>query len=389
MPTQAPRTTIKRTRASRRIRAADLRTLETKRPSGSNCAEKRTTRPLRVGLVGAGTNVQAPGGGEIQLVETRRALERLNIAAHYWQPGIDRLDDVDCLHLFGSHQGWLPIVADAQRRGTPVAVSTVAWFDLASRWSETAPLMTRLRGTAGQLARTICPWIPSWRRRLYDAADVLLPNSEAEAEQLTRYFGVPRSKITVVPNGADPDLAKVSPEGFAKRVGGTGFILSAGRIEPRKNQLALIEAMAGSAHQLVVLGDIVPGHEDYAAACRRAAGANVRFEPALSHDDPMLASAFAACGCLVLPSWFETPGLVAIEAAMLGKPLVLTNRGATREYFGKLANYVAPNDRAGIRRAVERALVAGTNPLLADWARQRYTWHAAAQATREAYATIL
>ncbi len=389
MPTNGTRLSIKRSRTGRRIRPADLRAMELKRPTPLTCTVKRNARQLRVGLVGSSINSRAPGGGEIQLVETRRALERLNVTARLWQPGCDSLDTIDCLHLFGSHRAWLPLVEAARCAGKPVAVSTIAWFDLASRWNETAPYSTRLRGTLGQLARTICPQIPSWRRQLYQAADVLLPNSQAEADQLTRYFGVPSSKIHVVPNGADPGVADACPEPFAERVGGAGFVLCAGRIEPRKNQLALIEALAGSGHSLVILGDVVPGHEDYAAACRQAANADTQFVPALAHNDPLLASAYAACGCLALPSWFETPGLVAIEAGMLGKPLVLTDRGATREYFGELADYVCPSDRARIRRTVEQALARGLNPLLADWTRQRYTWHAAAQATREAYATIL
>src|SRR4051812_45806097 len=131
MPSNAPRTSIKRTRASRRIRPADLRAMELKRQSVSSCTAKRQTRPLRVGLVGSSVNSRAPGGGEIQLVETRRALERLNIAARLWQPGCDRLEDIDCLHLFGSHRAWLPLLAAARRAGKPVAVSPIAWFVLA------------------------------------------------------------------------------------------------------------------------------------------------------------------------------------------------------------------------------------------------------------------
>ncbi len=35
----------------------------------------------------------------------------------------------------------------------------------------------------------------------------------------------------------------------------------------------------------------------------------------LDHDDPLLASAYAAARVFALPSWFETPGLAALEAA--------------------------------------------------------------------------
>jgi len=109
----------------------------------------------------------------------------------------------------------------------------------------------------------------------------------------------------------------------------------------------------------------------------------------LEHDDPLLASAYAACGCVVLPSWFETPGLVAIEAAMSGVPLVLPRGGSAREYFGEHAAYVAPNDLTGLRRAVCAARTRGRSHQLAELARRSYSWRSAALATREAYETLL
>src|SRR5690606_26961532 len=85
------------------------------------------------------------------------------------------------------------------------------------------------------------------------------------------------------------------------------------------------------------------------------AGPNVTFLARLPHDGQLLASCYAACRCLVLTSLFETPGLVALEAAAQGVPLVLTDRGCTREYFGHHACYVSPLDWAAIRQAVESA----------------------------------
>lgn len=391
MPLVSPRTTRKRTRSRRRLRPAELQALGLCRiPVGARqLTVGPNSRNLRVGLVGSRLHGSVPGGGEIQLAQTQSGLLRHGVAARCWDPVGGRLEDIDCLHLFGSHREWLPLIVRARQAGKRVAVSPIAWFDLASRWHAPGAGFRRLRGTVGQLARSLFPRLPDWRSRLYHGADILLPNSQAEAQQLTRYFGVAPQKIQVVPNGADPRLAFASPDTFAERVGGPGFVLCAGRIEPRKNQLELIRALAGIETRLVVLGDVVPGHEAYAAACRRAASDNVVFHPAIAHGSPLLASALAACGCLVLPSWFETPGLVAIEAAMSGTPLVLTERGATVEYFGTLAQYVAPRDRAAMRRCVLGALAQPRNPVLANLSLQRYTWDAAVQATREAYASIL
>ena len=133
----------------------------------------------------------------------------------------------------------------------------------------------------------------------------------------------------------------------------------------------------------------MPGHEAYAAKCRSEACDRVRFIDSLPHDDPCLASAYAACGCLALVSRFETPGLVALEAGLTGTPLVLTAGGATKEYFGKFARYVHPNRPSEIRRAVRRALDSRRNPALAEHVKARYTWDKTAGATLAAYRELL
>ncbi|MEX2560794.1 MAG: glycosyltransferase, partial [Pirellulales bacterium] len=155
--------------------------------------------------------------------------------------------------------------------------------------------------------------------------------------------------------------------------------------EPRKNQLGFLRAVAGLDLPVVVLGSVVPGHEAYLACCRQAAGPRVKFIDRVERDGPLLASAYAACGCLVLASWFETPGLVALEAGMSGVPLVLPTGGCAREYFGRHASYVTPSDLPAIRRETLAALRRGRSDALAELVRQNYSWTAAALATRAAY----
>ncbi len=346
-------------------------------------------RSLRVLLAGGAGAMNAPGGGEVQLLATADALRALDVEPLLAAPTPQRLATADCLHLFGSLPEHLPAVAAARRAGIPVVLSTIAWFALANCWREPWPWVRRATAAARFLARAACPGLPGWRRRLYRSVDRLLPNSQGEAEQLLRYFRIPAEQIRIVPNGADPRMAHGEPEAFVRRFGVRRFALCPGRIEPRKNQLGLIRAMRRSRLPLVVLGDVVPGHESYLAQCRREAGPCVRFLPRIDHHDPLLAAAYAACACLVLPSWFETPGLVALEAAMSGTPLVLTSGGCAREYFGEQAAYVAPGDEAGIRRAVERAAGLPRNPGLARLVREGFSWAAAAEASRSAYESVV
>jgi glycosyltransferase involved in cell wall biosynthesis len=327
----------------------------------------------------------ASGGGEIQHLATTGALASLGLDARAWRPWDDELEPGDVLHLFGSRPEFLPLVESAGRRGAKVALSTIAWFDWRNPWREPGRFTSRAFAAMRYAMRAARPRTPSWRRDLYQAADLLLPNSQAEAEQLMRLFEAPASKIRVVPNGIDPRFAAATPDMFVREYGVSHFVLCPGRIEPRKNQLALIRALSASETTLVIAGDVVAGHEGYASECQRAAGPNVRFLPRFEHDDPRLASAYAAAACVALVGWYETPGLAALEAAATGTPVVVPCGGSAREYFGECAEYVRPHDLAGIRAAVDRAIAFGRRPELAELVVQNFTWRHAAQATRGAY----
>jgi len=351
--------------------------------------ETPEVRTLRVLVAGKLTALVSPGGGEVQMQRTLSELRRLGVEARWWRPWEQRLAEADVVHLFGSEREHLSIVAAARQLGIPVVLSTVAWFDLASLWHESWSMPRRLLVCGKHLLRSAAPRLPSWRRQLYQACDRLLPNSRAEAAQLVKMFGVDAEKIRVVPNGADERFATGDPEPFIRQVGCRRFVLYAGRIEPRKNQLTFLRAMHGANVPVVVLGDAVPGHEEYYNACRQAADANVQFVSRIEHGNTLLASAYAACGALALASWYETPGLVALEAGMSGVPLVLPKVGCAEEYFGRHAEYVSAGDLHEIRSKTLAALARDRSPELASLVREQYSWRAAAQATRVAYAEVV
>lgn len=360
-------------------------------PAPANGARLQSATGLKVRLAGGLTALATPGGGETQLAETLKALQRDGVQAEYWRPWEQGYTGFQTLHLFGSLPEHLAVIEAAHARGIKVAVSPIAWFDLQALWHSGDSLPRRTLTSGKFLMRAAIPRLNSWRRRLYHAADLLLPNSQAEADQLVRFFQVPRERIRVVPNGTQARFAEADaawlPEDWNLP---PNFVLYPGRIEPRKNQLGFLRAMRSSKFPIVFLGAVVPGHREYAKACRReSAGRDVTFLPPTSHQDPGLAGAYAACRCLALTSWFETPGLVALEAGLSGTPLVLTNRGAAPEYFGTLAQCVNPADSAAIRTAVERAWYQPRSAQLAEHIGNRYTWEAVAAETLTAYEQML
>lgn len=304
-----------------------------------------------------------PGGGEIQLLKSREALERAGaevLLYDVWRPQFKR---VDVVHYFSVQGGSMNFCDYAKRIGLPLVISPILWITPENRaqvpWGEVHALLQR--------------------------ADRVLPNSQAELDQLAEAFQVDPSKFTITPNGIDASFAEPADPGlfcqhFSQK---SPFVLCVGNIEPRKNQLRLIRALRGLDLDLVLLGNVRDRH--YWSACQAEASPRVRYLGYLDHASPLLKSAYAACRAFVLPSLLETPGLAALEAAAQGASIAITEVGCTREYFVDLASYCDPGDEASIRAAVDDALVRPPDARLRDRILQNFTWDHTAQALLEAY----
>ena len=335
----------------------------------------------------------SPGGGEVQLEKTAEHLTRIGLRVRTGLSDHELESDcrgglrfeTDWLHLFGTWPECLAMARRAKARGVSIAISPITWYDPWVNWKLLPTIVEKVRGVAGWTARRICSRVPSWRRDLLQLADLLLPNSRSEASQLRQLFGIEANRIVVVPNGVDSRFERGDANLFKSRFEVSDFVLVPGRIEPRKNQLAVLLALWGSGIPVVVLGDAHPDHLGYFEECRRVADPGVTFVSRLGHDSPLLAAAYAAARVVVLASWFETPGLAALEGALAGAHIVVTNRGSAREYFGEMASYVRPNDLGAIRSAVRHAFKSPPNVALKEHVRRSFLWENVARETAAAY----
>jgi glycosyltransferase involved in cell wall biosynthesis len=330
---------------------------------------------------------QAPGGGENQLVQTGRHLEALGLPVRPFCAWTDRLETARVLHLFGMSREGLELARRARARRTPVVLSPICWFQPAALWHLERGTGNKLKAIAAWTARRMLPSLPGWRRELLELCDRILPNSPAEARQLTALFGTDPGRIEVVPNGVLEDFRNATPLLFRERFGDEEFVLFVGRIEPRKNLLELIRVVRALGVRLVVMGDAPPECAAYHDRCRRE-GVGVCWLGVWEHEDPLLASAYAAARVFALPSWFETPGLAALEAALAGAAVVITPFGSTRDYFGDRVLYARPDRPADIAAAVARSWSRGPDPGLAAFVAAHYLWPDVARRTAEVYDQI-
>lgn len=354
-------------------------------------------------------NLEAhPGGDTTQILQTAAALRRLGVSIDFSSNPSDWSSDYDLAHLFHLDRLWEHLSACRVLReaGAVTVLSTIYWpsdeFDRHARTGLQGAL-ARLVGTRryqslrqvqrGALACLKNRSIRGWDRRLFsfggaarrllETVAVILPNSEAEREQVERNFDVRRPAV-IVPNAVNAaDFAAETHSASEDRNG----VLCVGRIEPRKNQFALIRALRDIDAPATFVGGAGRFNRKYYERCKRAAGPNIRFLDQRSAAE--LGNLYQSARVHACVSWYETPGLASLEAALGGCNLVVTPGGSTREYFVDQAFYCRPDDPVSIRSAIEQALNAPQDETLSERIARDYTWEAAARATLRGYELAL
>ena len=377
---------------------------------------------MNVLLVNHG-NAAAWGGGDgVQIRETAKRLEQRGHRVA--MVNSDRPDPrgFDLVHIFNCrvHQSFVQQMATCQQHGTPVVVSPI-WVSIPKAlWGSrgTMAVVQKLveQGEAGgEQALTLlrkrqltvqlpegtveangggsCDlgWLPQVGSLLRQA-DGLLPNSWLELKAVQSDLGWWGDCFEVAHYGVDPRLfLDADPEPFRTHTGIQGpFVVQGGRIEPAKNQAMLCWALRESQLPVVLIG----GSQNwpaYAQLCRQIYGDRLTI---IDHmPQTLLASAFAAAAVHVLPSWMETCGLVTLEAALTGTPVVGSTFGHELEYLQGEAWWADPADPSSIRTAVEAAWQAGRHharPLrLKRRILETFNWERTVDATERLYSRVL
>ena len=173
-------------------------------------------------------------------------------------------------------------------------------------------------------------------RELVASADVVMTASSHERDLLEHYYDADASRLETIPCGVDLDMFQPRDKRTSRIELGLDpnapMLLWVGRLEKLKGVDILIEALSQLDERdftlMLVGGD--EHAEDLKAELRSQAAAaglesNIRFVGAVPHDRlPVYYSAADVC---VVPSYYESFGLVAVESMACGTPVVASRVG--------------------------------------------------------------
>jgi alpha-1,6-mannosyltransferase len=167
-------------------------------------------------------------------------------------------------------------------------------------------------------------------------------------------------------------------------------VLYAGRLSREKGVRELLEAAAGAREpwRLVLLGTGPAGDALAERARELGIADRVTFAPYLS-DRRELAREYARAGCVVLPGAHETFGLVALEAAACGAPVVTAGSTPAAALMEGTVETFAAGDAADLGRAIERARARTPSLAAAAALAERHGWDRALAAEVEDISRLL
>ncbi len=238
-------------------------------------------------------------------------------------------------------------------------------------------------------------------------SDTVLASCSVEAAQIHQLYDADPSRIRIVAPGVDHAFFGPGDRGQARRALGLPnagpLLLFVGRIQPLKGAAVAVRCLAalGGHHadaRLVIVGGPSGPQGDAEVDRLRALvdelglAERVVFVPPRPHE--LLSTYYRAADVCLVPSRSESFGLVALEAAACGAPVVASDVGGLRSLIdhgrtGYLVEEPSPEAFAAwVRQILVEPLLAERLSTGAVLRARRYTWARAARLLREIYAEL-
>ena len=236
-------------------------------------------------------------------------------------------------------------------------------------------------------------------------ADLMLASTNDERAQLASLYAASPERIEVVPPGVDHTVFLPGDRDAARQrlgIDAARVLLFVGRIQQLKGADLAIRCLAALDDPklaLVIVGGPsgLDGATEQARLHELAAelevSGQIRWVKPRRHD--RLADYYRAADVCIVPSRSESFGLVALEAAACGTPVVAAAVGGLRslvdhEHTGFLVGGRDPADFAApIERLLADGVLAGEMGVSAQARSKRYSWSMTAARLRRLYGDLV
>lgn len=180
-------------------------------------------------------------------------------------------------------------------------------------------------------------WVYELEKTGMEMADLVIPVSHFTAENIVKYYGIDRSKISVVHNGARPVVGYRSPKPYPEKT-----VLFVGRLTRQKGPEKFVEIAERVLHSDPDVRFVMAGVGDFFRKALEESsykGLGNRFHLTGFLNTEELGYLFSVSDVYCMPSVSEPFGLSAVEAAQFGLPCVISKQSGVSEVLGGVLTF--------------------------------------------------
>lgn len=307
------------------------------------------------------------GGVQVRVKKIYQLLsKRDDVDIEYFHPMETDFESVDILHLFKLEPEYYNLVIKAKSKGIKVVLSSIVSLE---------------RGWLIDLYRVFLNKLPilsvyKMNKEILNHVDAIITETDQEKQFIVSHYKVADNMCYIIPNGIE--IEDYTGDEIYDLIGGEKeYVLQVGRIDSNKNQLNVIKAINKTNLEYVIIGGPDNAEMQYFEMCTKEAKENPRihFLGWIDSKSSVLRSAYSKAKVVVLPSFHETFGLVALEAAMAKCNIAMTSTLPIHCFhvFDDCSLF-NPKDVADIQRQVENAYKADYNDTIRQKVIECFSW---------------
>jgi glycosyltransferase involved in cell wall biosynthesis len=283
------------------------------------------------------------GGFELQMINAMKAVQAFGVDVKpldFWAKN----ESFNILHLWGLSNQHSQTAYWAKQAGKKIVLSALANY---------LGVNTRLRSLA-----SLFFGMARYNKKLLSNIDAVTVVNEDQKRYLVKVYGLEKDLIHVVPNIVEDIFYSIRSQHFESRMNIKDYIICTGNVCRRKNQLALAHACRILNVPLLIVGDIISSEQSYGNNLSKLVEnyPNLYWIKGIEAGSMDLALLYKHASAFALPSFNEQQPISALEAAAVGKPLLLADRQYAKQKLYLNAKLTQPESINSIINSLDDVL---------------------------------